>query len=170
MRRISTWLVILGLLLVISVANHNILKKEQVLDSGRQVLLELRPVDPRSLIQGDYMRLAYAENVFPAAAIIESLPYKGTIVLALGTDDVAIFSRLDDDSSLAQNEQRLQYKRILRRWGPPDLRIGAESFLFQEGQAEVFADAQYGVLRVDQDGGSVLVGLADEARRIITAP
>jgi uncharacterized membrane-anchored protein len=169
-RRISIWLVILGLLLVISVANYNILEKEQVLDGGRQVLLELRPVDPRSLIQGDYMRLAYADEVFPATEIIDSLPYKGTIVLALGADDVAVFSRLDDGSSLAQNEQRLQYKRIVRRWGAPDLRIGAESFLFQEGQAEVYEDAKYGVLRVDEDGGSVLVGLADESRRIITAP
>jgi uncharacterized membrane-anchored protein len=169
-RRISTWIVILGLMLVISVANHNILKKEQVLDSGRQVLLELRPVDPRSLIQGDYMRLAYAEKAFPAAGVIDSMPYKGTIVLAIGDDGVAVFSRIDDGSPLAQNEQRLQYKRFVRRWGTTGLRIGAESFLFQEGQAELYADAKYGVLRVDEAGGSVLVGLADEARRVITAP
>jgi uncharacterized membrane-anchored protein len=168
-RRISTWLVILGLVLVLGVANNNIWKKEQVLESGRQILLELRPVDPRSLMQGDYMQLAYAEKVFPPAATIDSMPRKGTIVLALGADDVAVFSRLDDGSPLTRNELRLQYKLALQIWGTPSLRIGAESFLFQEGQAAVYANAKYGVLRVDETGGSVLVGLADEARQIITA-
>ncbi len=170
MRRISTWLVIAGLVLVLGVANNAIWKKEQVLESGREVLLELRPVDPRSLIQGDYMRLAYAEMTFPDEATLESMPRKGTIVLALDANDVGVFSRLDDGSPLAEDELRLQYKLLLQSWGPRSARIGAESFLFQEGQAEVYADARYGVLRVDETGGSVLVGLADEAQQLITPP
>ena len=170
MRRISTWLVLAGLVLVLGVANNAIWKKEQVLESGREVLLELRPVDPRSLIQGDYMQLAYAEMVFPDEATLESMPRKGTIVLALDADKVGSFTRLDDGSPLAANELRLQYKLLLQSWGPRSVRIGAESFLFQEGQAEVYADARYGVLRVDETGGSVLVGLADEAQQLITPP
>ncbi len=170
MRRISTWLVIAGLVLVLGVANNAIWKKEQVLENGREVLLELRPVDPRSLIQGDYMRLAYAEMTFPDEATLESMPRKGTIVLALDANAVGVFSRLDDGSPLAENELRLQYKLLLQSWGPRSVRIGAESFLFQEGQAEVYADARYGVLRVDETGGSVLVGLADEAQQLITPP
>lgn len=170
MRRISTWLVIAGLVLALGVANNNIRKKAQVLDSGREILLELRPVDPRSLIQGDYMQLGYAERTFPTDAMLETMPRKGTFVLSLDADNVGSFRRRDDGSPLAENELRLQYRLLLWRWGARSVRIGAESFLFQEGQAEVYQNARFGVLRVDETGDSVLVGLADEGHKLITPP
>ena len=53
-------LVFLGLALALGVPNYAIIQKERLLASGTPVLEELAPVDPRSLIQGDYMRLDYA--------------------------------------------------------------------------------------------------------------
>ena len=49
-----------GLVLVLAVPNALVVQKERLLASGTPMLLELAPVDPRSLIQGDYMRLDYA--------------------------------------------------------------------------------------------------------------
>ena len=49
-----------GLALVLAVANGSIWQREQLLGSGRVVILELAPVDPRSLMQGDYMALTFA--------------------------------------------------------------------------------------------------------------
>jgi uncharacterized membrane-anchored protein len=167
MRSVRAWLVIAGLVVVLGTANYGIRTKQQVLDSGREVLLELRPVDPRSLMQGDYMRLRYADKVFPDAATRDSMPRRGTVVMTLDADNVGSFARRDDGSPLAENELRLQYKLIL---DSGDLRLGAESFYFQEGQAEVFAEAQFGVLRVAESGASVLAGLADENRMLIAAP
>ena len=51
--------VLLGLVILLLV-NRAIWDKEQQLRDGRVVLLALAPVDPRSLMQGDYMRLRYA--------------------------------------------------------------------------------------------------------------
>nr|WP_255016738.1 GDYXXLXY domain-containing protein [Psychrobacter sp. PraFG1]UTT87693.1 GDYXXLXY domain-containing protein [Psychrobacter sp. PraFG1] len=51
---------ILGLLLTLSVVNISIAKNEKLLATGESVLLKLAPVDPRSLMQGDYMALNYA--------------------------------------------------------------------------------------------------------------
>src|SRR3546814_7520410 len=51
--------------LVLGAVNLQVLQKQRVLDDGRTVLLALRPVDPRSLIQGDYMVLRYAEALVP---------------------------------------------------------------------------------------------------------
>jgi uncharacterized membrane-anchored protein len=167
MSRVRPWLVIAGLLLVLGAANYNIWKKEQVLDSGRQVMLELRPVDPRSLMQGDYMMLRYSTDTFPDEDAIKSLARKGTIVLSVDASGVGKFARLDDDTTLAGEDMRLQYKYVL---GSGELRLGAESYFFQEGQAEVYANAKYGVLRVDESGASILVGLADENRQIIVPP
>ena len=39
--------------------NVSIWQKEQLLNHGKIVLLPLAPVDPRSLMQGDYMRLRF---------------------------------------------------------------------------------------------------------------
>ena len=47
------------------------------------------------------------------------------------------------------------------------INIGAESYFFQEGDAEKFEKAVYGGLRVDNKGNSVLVGLFDENKKQI---
>ena len=41
----------------------SVYQKETVLRKGRTFYMALRPVDPRSIIQGDYMELRYAANV-----------------------------------------------------------------------------------------------------------
>ena len=166
MKRAGTWLVLAGLLLVLGIANHSIWRYEQVRTEGRQVFLELRPVDPRSLIQGDYMMLRYSELAFPRPSTIPGMPQKGLLVLAIDADGVGTFARLDDGSQIAANEVRVRYRTIAMTG---EVGIGAESFFFQEGQAEVYEDARYGVIRVGDDGTSMLVGLADENLGLIRA-
>ena len=157
-------LILAGLALVLVVANQSIRKHQEIVESGTPVMLELRPVDPRSLIQGDFMFLQYAENVFPTPDVLATLPRKGTFVMVLDANDVGTYSRMDDGTPLADSEIRLQFKhRTL--WG--EVSIGAETFNFEEGQAEIYADAKYGVLHVAKSGESVLVGLAGENREVI---
>ncbi len=50
---------LVGLALVLGLANATIYQKEQILAHGERVVLELAPVDPRSLMQGDYMALRF---------------------------------------------------------------------------------------------------------------
>lgn len=132
--------------------------KEQVLATGRVVYLELEPRDPRSLMQGDYMVLRYAM----AADVVALHPGrgKGTLVVALDERGVGRLARLDRGEPLAAGEQRLRFRYL--PGGDPGVRIGAESFFFEEGAADVYAGARYGKLVVDAGGRSVLVGLADE--------
>lgn len=165
MTRPRPLLLVLGLALVLAIANYDIVYKQEVVDEGTPILLELGPADPRSLMQGDYMTLRYADSVLPPAAIRESLPRRGTAVLELDGDGVARFGRLDDGTALGEHEHRLNFKRRLHRQG---VSYGAEAFFFQEGDAERYSDAKYGVLHVDPDGDSVLVGLADADRKMLT--
>src|SRR5690606_9942359 len=46
-------------LLVLGAVNYAIYAKERVIRDGDVVFLELAPVDPRSLMQGDYMALRF---------------------------------------------------------------------------------------------------------------
>ena len=45
---------------MLGLVNWSVAQKERLLERGRIVLLELAPVDPRSLMQGDYMALQFA--------------------------------------------------------------------------------------------------------------
>lgn len=166
MNQRSTIVAVIGLLIVLGATNYTIWQRQAVVDSGQRVLLKLRPVDPRSLMQGDYMVLRYAAEVFPSQELRDELPPRGAFVVKLDGNDVATFSRLSDGSQLAGGELLLKYKQIDQRG---EIRLGAESYFFQEGRADLFNSAEYGVLHVDQAGNSVLVGMADESWRTIRA-
>ena len=96
MSRVATWLVLAGMVLVIGAANYTIRDRQLVVDNGQPILLKLRPVDPRSLMQGDYMVLRYSAEVFPDVAQATNLPRRGAFIVKLDADNVATYSRLDD--------------------------------------------------------------------------
>lgn len=152
------WLALaLGLALAVPAAI--VADKERVIAGGETALLRLRPVDPRSLIQGDYMRLAYAlVDDIPAP---ETLPLRGALVITRDADGVARFVRVDDGRPLAPGELYLRYARR----GAAQVTLGAESFFFPEGQGDALTDARYGELALGPAGDSVLIGLRDEHRR-----
>jgi uncharacterized membrane-anchored protein len=164
MRRLSPLLLALGLVFSLGAVNYDIVRKQKIVDAGAQVLLPIRPADPRSLLQGDYMTLRYDRTALPPDALSESLPRRGTAIVRLDADGVARFVRLDDGAALADGELRVRYKRRLYE---QEVSYGADSYFFQEGDAPLYAQAKYGVLRVDGDGDSILVGLADEHRNML---
>jgi uncharacterized membrane-anchored protein len=59
--------ILLAGILILVVVNYGIYEKERLLANGRLVLLELAPVDPRSLMQGDYLALRFRlqNDVYP---------------------------------------------------------------------------------------------------------
>jgi uncharacterized membrane-anchored protein len=160
----ARWLVALaGLALILGLANWDIVRKRAVIADGRLLLLELRPVDPRSLMQGDYMALALADAALPSATTIESLPYRGTVILSLDVNRVGQYARLDDGSPLTANELRVLYRRQGDRFGSR-LNYGTRAFFFQERDGGRYRNAKYAVLRVAADGSTVLTDLAGEDR------
>ncbi len=132
-----------------------VVQKEVVLANGQTMLLQLAPVDPRSLIQGDYMALDYA--------IARSIPYDedihtGFVVVKLDAQNIAAFVRVHNPAiPLAQGEHILRYKK-----GSWRNQIGANAFFFQEGHAQYYSSARYGEIKAEKDGKSVLVGLRNE--------
>ena len=137
---------------IIVLVNGLIIQKERLISQGQTVLLELAPVDPRSLIQGDYMRLEYAH----AQDVLDhNPPADGYLVLRVDERNVANLVRIHDPKiPLADEELLLRYR--VRDW---DVRIGAESFFFQEGHAEYYDTAHYGEFKVSESGEGVLVRL-----------
>ncbi len=155
-------IIILGLLLVSFAFVEAVWKKEGVLKDGEPLLLKLAPVDPRSLMQGDYMILNYA--IPQELQAVMRGQNQGELVYTKDEDNVAEFVRLyDAQIALTEGERKLHY-RTNGRWR---VSLGANSFFFEEGQAEKFSEAKYGELRMTGDGSSVLVGLRDDKFQLL---
>ncbi len=147
---------------VLGVLNGLVYEKEHLARSGQQVFVELRPADPRSLIQGDYMRLRYALADDIDAATGEEPPVNGRLVVRLDDRSVATFERLYDGGDLGEDEHLLEWRLRERIY------LGSNAYYFQEGHAELYEDAEFAELRVDDSGRTLLIGLRDEALRPIT--
>lgn len=155
-------LILAGLMASLGLTAWEVRKKEHVIASGETVLLELAPVDPRSLIQGDYMRLDYA--VARRTSHGADWPRDGVLVVRPDEDGVAQFIRVDRGEPLAIGDRRLSYRIRGGR-----LQVGTNAFYFQEGEADTYATARYGALRVAPDGTALLIGLMDAERRPLGA-
>lgn len=151
LRSTVLWVV---LILILGLVNYGVYQKETIRSSGDILYLELAPVDPRSLLQGDYMRLDYAL----LRELSESdLPKDGQLVINISEQRIGLRGELFDGTTPLADDQLL----INYRGGDNLLRIAAENYFFQEGQGEQFEDAEYAELRVSPTGDIVLTGLMD---------
>lgn len=145
--------ILLAGIAVLAVVNYGIYEKEQVLANGRVILFELAPVDPRSLMQGDYMALRFGiQSQVPYTAELRD----GHIVAALDQRGVAAFRRLDSGTPLASDEFRIFY-----RVRAGQIKLGTNAFFFQEGHEPLYREARFGEARLAPNGHILLTGLRD---------
>ena len=151
-RTSSRALIACAILLVLAAVNWSILAKERIRTGGEIVLLELAPVDPRSLMQGDYMALRFA------LANDIATDRSGKAPLAIDERGVATLSRSPETATL-HIRYRIRNRQV---W------LGTNAYFFEEGTAERFTSARYGEFRVDRDTGeAVLTGLRDADLRTL---
>ncbi|SOZ36228.1 GDYXXLXY domain-containing protein [Cupriavidus neocaledonicus] len=147
--------------LTLALAAAGIVGKERLLARGDTVLLRLAPVDPRSLMQGDYMALNFdiGNQIRAARAHDAQVPRDGVAVIRRDEQGVASFVRVHGAERLAPGEQLLRYQTARSRWGGMQVQVSTDAYFFQEGQGKRFAEAAYGEFRVGADGQALLVGL-----------
>jgi uncharacterized membrane-anchored protein len=148
---------IVGAVLVLGAINFSIAGKEAIKRDGQVVFLDLAPLDPRSLMQGDYMALRFrlAQEIERSMTSSGSRPRDGEQRLAPVTLDprrVASLAKPGAASALT----------IRYRMRKDAVWLGTNAFFFEEGSEERYARARYGEFRVDASTGeAVLVGLRD---------
>ena len=136
-----------ALALVLVSVNVSIVAKERIKSQGERIYLELAPVDPRSLMQGDYMALRFeiANHI--------STETSGSAALQVDARGVATL-HADPNASGLHIRYRIRNGQV---W------LGTNAYFFEEGTTRRFDGARYGEFRVDRDSGeAVLVGLADK--------
>jgi uncharacterized membrane-anchored protein len=140
---------------VLLVANVGIWQKEALIAGGQPVFVELAPVDPRSLMQGDYMQLNFRlprDLADPGTGMLSGS--RPRLVARRDARGVAVLQRPDDGSALAADELRIELTPKNGRWI-----LVSDAWFFKEGEAERWARARYGEFRVAPDGRALLVGL-----------
>ena len=147
-------------LAILAGINATVWRYEHAMSSGEVVLLRLAPVDPRSLMQGDYMRLNYeiARELTSRDARTTQNKGSDTLVIRLDAHQVASLVADGKPDRLASDERLLQVHQSERQW-----QIGPDAYFFEEGTGEQYETARYGEFRLQADGRTLLVGLRDEA-------
>ena len=158
-----TWirgLIALGALLVLGALNFSIIGKERIKRDGEIVYLALAPVDPRSLMQGDYMALRFALVQALEAQRGDAVVREGEVRYApIVLDAQRVAGLAPNDAAPLKLRYRIRGDHV---W------LGTNAFFFEEGSAERFNDARYGEFRVDRASGeAVLVGLRDAALKAL---
>jgi uncharacterized membrane-anchored protein len=162
MKKIINSLIVLNLALVSLYIVYATYQKEQIISKGELILLRLAPVDPRSLMQGDYMILNYAIN----SNIPDSIPNKGYLIFEKDSTGNLYPKKIIKKLNAEHHQVAIKYQYKANDWQAP-IKIGAESYFFEEGQAQKFDQAKYGGLKVDTEGNSILIGLYDINRQLI---
>ena len=155
-----------GTLLTVLVANGAIWQKQNLIAHGKPLFMALVPVDPRSLMQGDYMRLRFATLNDRTLPLLEDLGGKRPqVVVQRDARGVGTVQRLHTPAQpLAANEMLLQLTPKDGDWV-----VVTDAWFFKEGQGPVWQAARFGEFRVLPDGRALLVGLADAALQPIPA-
>lgn len=151
------WLAVLAGVAVLGVANWTIYQRERHLAEGSVVLLALAPVDPRSLMQGDYMALRFRLEVDAFGRGRHDELEDGRLVVKVDERGVGRFARRDGGEPLAADERRLRYRVRNGR-----VKFATNAYFFQEGHARYYAQARYGEFRVSNAGELLLTHLRGE--------
>jgi uncharacterized membrane-anchored protein len=144
--RVEKALIIASVALVLLVTNFLIFSKERIIRTGKTIYLELAPVDPRALMQGDYMALRFSL----AGAI------------AASQSDTHAHRRKNGQFATLANPTLSVPDSIRFRWRDGAVWLGTNAFFFEEGSAQRFEIARYGQFKLNPSSGeAVLVALAD---------
>lgn len=144
--------IVIGMLIVLVGINVSIWQKEQLIRTGAPVLVELGPIDPRSLMQCDFMRLGFR---LPDASRANG--HANKVIGQRDERGVTQLTRFDDGSALKAGELKID---LIRKNG--GLTLVTDAWFFAEGEGKRFEAARYGEFRVDASGKALLVGLRDD--------
>lgn len=182
------WLVGVFVIALLGAVNYKVQQFEDVLATGKPVVLKIAPVDPRSLMQGDYMVLNYAIlSEFQQSQVLsesnesldsnepidtvesnettgidESSPSgkKAYILVHLDKNHVATFCEKQSEipTDFKHCTPNVYLPIRYKGWLPE---LPSQDYFFAEGKGEHYAQAEYAEYRF-KDGILLLARLLDK--------
>lgn len=152
--------VALNFILVLGFFFFGVYKQEKIKRNGDRIILQLAPVDPRSLLQGDYMILRFelTDNLYRLD--IEDEYKDGGYAIINKTKEG--FYALEKVSHEWQ-EGSIEFTGNLKG----NYSIGADSYFFQEGTGDIYSRARYAQLYLYGKGKVRVEALLDRNMKVI---
>ncbi len=144
---------------ILGIFNFSIYQKESILSNGQRVLLKLTPADPRSMMQGDYMRLRYEIEAAINKSDKNQLKEHHLAVIKIDDKNIGHFVRIFNNEQLADNEKLIKFR--YKEGSFPTAKIKPDSFLFQEGLQPLYQKAAYAIFHYNGTKDYLLQGMAD---------
>jgi uncharacterized membrane-anchored protein len=161
LNRVAHWGIALSAPLILLAANVSIFQKEQLLRHGQALFVPPAPVDPRSLMQGEYMALNFLPRIGVNAAHLDNTEEAffdhPRMVFKRDAQGIVSAQGPDEGKPLAADEVAIEMAAKNGRWI-----VVTEAFYCKEGKAECWAAARFDQFRVDSRGKALLVGLRGE--------
>ena len=161
-RRTAVWLLAAVTLLQLGVLSAQTARSEWLLAHGQTIKLELAPVDPRSMLQGDYVILSYdisrPEWGDEEWKRLESNP-KAALVLAPDAAGVYRLERLYEEGSPLREGEVL----IRGKWdGYRGIDFGIEHYFIPEGTGiDLVNQVRYAEVKLSSKGDAILLRLTN---------
>jgi uncharacterized membrane-anchored protein len=160
--RTAVWLLAAVTLLQLGVLSAQTARSEWLLAHGQTIKLELAPVDPRSMLQGDYVILSYdisrPEWGDAEWKRLESNP-KAALVLAPDAAGVYRLERLYEEGSPLREGEVL----IRGKWdGYRGIDFGIEHYFIPEGTGiDLVNQVRYAEVKLSSKGDAILLRLTN---------
>ncbi|MED1795093.1 GDYXXLXY domain-containing protein [Brevibacillus nitrificans] len=154
---------LLIILLQLVLIGYQIASSETILTQGRAIKLKLEPIDPRSLLQGDYVRLGYTISTLEQENISD-MESKIQVVLRPQADGVYDYSGYYEQNGVWNRAYQMQPDDVMINGnviGSSQVEYGIESYFVPEGTGlEVERSAKFAQVRVSKKGDAILESLS----------
>ncbi len=148
------------ILLQVGFLSYQSTMNELLLRNGTLVKLELAPVDPRSLLQGDYVILRYDITSIPKTATYSAWNEKVKVVLRENDEGIYEYAGYMQSKGQWNRPYEKQSGDVIingKRNGPNEVIYGIESFFVPEGEGiDLQNKAKYAYIRVSQSGNAMI--------------
>jgi len=164
----NKYLALVTTVMVLIAINININAKEDLIENGEVLLFKLAPVDPRSIMQGDYMRLRFElEGKIVAGmglwnqqnTIIKNY---GKVIVKKAANNIVSYIGIYKDQEIKDNQRLISFKIYSKK-----VTFTTNAFYFQEGQVSHFRKAEYGEFKISEDGEMLLVHMVDKDLKVL---
>ncbi|MDH4619111.1 GDYXXLXY domain-containing protein [Brevibacillus sp. AY1] len=151
------------IVLQLAILGYQVWSSETILAEGTLVKLELQPVDPRSLLQGDYVRLSYTISNLGEHDVAHG--EKIRVVLRKQQDDLYGFSGFYELNGVWNKEYQAMPEDVVingTTLGGERVEYGIESYFVPEGTGlEVERNARFAFVKVGKKGDAILESLSE---------
>lgn len=154
--------IVLVILLQLAFISYQYIHNEHVLANGELIKLELEPLDPRSLLQGDYVRLNYDISQINELTERFQPGEKVKIVLSSGEDGLYEYSgvyQYKGDYNVPYDKSEHDVLINAKANGWDGFIYGIESYFIEEGTGADVEQATHAFVRVATNGNALLVEL-----------